>query len=127
MSRGVLAHRDQTRSRKGGGGRPADGGRNSDKNLIANNCHNKEYKGGGAFLKFMSALITFHDVQIDHVSWFIAAVLMVVSSKGDKMPKPLPHQSSCFVLGGSRQPKNGLRDSQRLRVDGGESWSPGNP
>ncbi|MGA9642620.1 MAG: hypothetical protein WBQ72_14580 [Terriglobales bacterium] len=100
---GVLTIATKHAPEKKGGGSPADGGRISVHDLIADDIHDKDYKGGGAFLKFMSALITFHDVQIDHVTSFGPGVLMVVSSKGDKMPN-FSLTNSLFALGGSRQP-----------------------
>ncbi|MGH9646000.1 MAG: hypothetical protein ACRD4E_04205, partial [Bryobacteraceae bacterium] len=65
---GVLTIATKHAPERKGGGSPADGGRISVHDLIADDIHDRDYKGAGAFLKYMSALITIHDVQIDHVT-----------------------------------------------------------
>jgi hypothetical protein len=86
-----------------GGGSPEDGGRMTVHDLIADNIHDRDYKGGGGFLKYMSAEVLIHDVQIDHVTAFVPGVLMAVLSRGEKMPG-FSLTNSVLAVGGQRRP-----------------------
>jgi hypothetical protein len=68
-----------------GGGSAADGGRISVHDLIADNVHEKDYKGGGAFLKYASAKVAVHDVQIDHVTSIGPGPLLAILSRGEPL------------------------------------------
>ncbi len=101
---GVLTIATKHAPEKKGGGSPADGGRISVHDLIADDIHDRDYKGAGGFLKYMSALVTIHDVQIDHVTSFGTGVLMAVSDKsGEKMPN-FVLTNSVFAVGDDRRP-----------------------
>ncbi|MGA8300811.1 MAG: hypothetical protein WB817_15120 [Terriglobales bacterium] len=86
-----------------GGGSPADGGRMTVHDLIADDIHDRDFKGGGAFLKYISAEVLLHDIQIDHVTSFNPGVLMSVLSRGEKMPG-FSLTNSVFSVGGERRP-----------------------
>ena len=88
-----------------GGGSAADGGRISVHDLIAENVHEKDYKGGGAFLKYASAKVAVHDVQIDHVTSIGPGPLLAILSRGDKMPN-FSLINSVLAVGGIRPPVN---------------------
>lgn len=67
------------------GGAPADGGRYSIHDLVADNLHDKDYKGGGAFLVLASKEPPLHDVQIDHVTAFVSGALIEIAHTGPKL------------------------------------------
>ncbi len=68
-----------------GGGSPADGGRYSIHDILADEVRGKEYKGGGGFLLFVSWQPPIHDVQIDHVTAFVPGRLLSILNPGDKL------------------------------------------
>jgi len=100
---GVLTIATKHAPERKGGGSPADGGRISVHDLIADDIHEKDYKGAGGFLKYISAQVIFHDVLIDHVTSFGPGVLMAVQDRGEKMPN-FAITNSVFAVGGARQP-----------------------
>lgn len=101
---GVLTIATKHAPERKGGGSPADGGRISVHDLLADDIHDRDYKGAGGFLKYMSALITIHDVQIDHVTSFGPGVLMAVSDhSGEKMAN-FALTNSVFAIGDERRP-----------------------
>ena len=100
---GVMTIATKKAPEKKGGGTPADGGRVSIHDLIADNIHGEDYKGGGGFLKFISNTVIFHDLQIDHVTSFGPGVLLSLQDRGDKMPN-FTLTNSVFAVGGPRQP-----------------------
>ncbi|MGA7687025.1 MAG: hypothetical protein WCC32_14620 [Terriglobales bacterium] len=100
---GVLTIATKVAPERKGGGSPADGGRISIHDLIADNIHDEDYKGAGGFLKCMSALVLFHDVQIDHVTSFGPGLLMTILNKGDRM-HDFAITNSVFAVGDRRQP-----------------------
>lgn len=101
---GVLTIATKHAPENKGGGSPADGGRISVHDLIADDIHDRDYKGAGGFLKYMSALVTIHDVHIDHVTSIGPGVLMAVSDRsGEKMPN-FALTNSVFALGDERRP-----------------------
>ncbi len=100
---GVLTIATKHANLKKGGGSPEDGGRMSIHDLIADDIHDRDYKGGGVFLKYMSAQIIIHDVQLDHITSFGPGPLMSVSDRGEKMPN-FSLINSVFAVGGERRP-----------------------
>jgi hypothetical protein len=100
---GVLTIATKHANLKKGGGSPEDGGRMSIHDLVADDIHDRDYKGGGTFLKYMSAQIIIHDVQLDHITSFGPGPLMSVSDRGDKMPN-FSLINSVFAVGGERRP-----------------------
>lgn len=100
---GVLTIATKHAAERKGGGLPADGGRMSVHDLIADDVHDRDYKGGGGFLKYMDTEVKIHDIQIDHVTSFGPGVLMAVLNRGDKMPN-FTLTNSVFAVGGARQP-----------------------
>jgi hypothetical protein len=85
-----------------GGGTPADGGRYSIHDVIADNVHGKEYKGGGGFLLFVSWQPPIHDVQFDHVTAFVPGRLLSILNPGDKLAN-FNMTNNVFAVG-DRQP-----------------------
>jgi hypothetical protein len=100
---GVMTIATKHANEKKGGGSPEDGGRMSIHDLIADDVHDRDYKGGGTFLKYMSAQIIIHDVQLDHITSFGPGPLMSVSDRGEKMPN-FTLINSVFAVGGERRP-----------------------
>jgi len=94
-----------------GGGSAADGGRISVHDLIADNVHEKDYKGGGAFLKYASSKVAVHDVQIDHVTSIGPAPSLPSSVAGTKCPTSA---SSTACLPWRHSPPGQLRRSGEL-------------
>ena len=100
---GVLTIATKHANERKGGGSPEDGGRMSIHDLIADDVHDRDYKGAGTFLKYMSAQIIIHDVQLDHITSFGPGPLMSVSDRGEKMPN-FSLTNSVFAVGGERRP-----------------------
>jgi len=100
---GVLTIATKHANEKRGGGSPEDGGRMSVHDLIADDVHARDYKGAGTFLKYMSAQVILHDVQLDHITSFGPGPLMSVSDRGEKMPN-FSLTNSVFAVGGERRP-----------------------
>jgi hypothetical protein len=67
------------------GGATADGGRYSIHDIVADNLHDKDYKGFGAFLVLASNQPPLHDVQIDHVTAFVPGALIEIAHTGPKL------------------------------------------
>lgn len=81
----------------------ADGGRYSIHDLYADDLHDKDYKGPGAFLSIVSWDPPLHDIQIDHVTAFVTGVLAAVLNPGDKL-KNFTLTNSVFSVGDRAQP-----------------------
>ena len=81
----------------------ADGGRYSIHDLLADNLHDKDYKGGGTFLILVSTRPPVHDIQIDHVTVFVTGVLLAVLNDGPKLPN-FTLTNSVFSVGDRRPP-----------------------
>ena len=86
-----------------GGGSAAEAGRLSIHDLIADNIHSKDYKGGGSFLMYSSQKAPVHDVQIDHVTFFGPGILLSLLNKWDKLPN-FTLTNSVFSVGDRRPP-----------------------
>ncbi|MBZ5612737.1 MAG: hypothetical protein LAO23_01920 [Acidobacteriia bacterium] len=84
------------------GGVAADGGRYSIHDLFADHLHDKDFKGGGAFMILVSVLPV-HDVQVDHVTAFVTGVLLAVDNSGAKLAN-LTVTNSVFSVGDRRPP-----------------------
>jgi hypothetical protein len=81
----------------------ADGGRYSIHDLVADDLHDKDYKGTGNFLILVSIRPLLHDVQIDHVTAFVTGVLMSVINKEPKIPN-FTLTNSVLSIGDARPP-----------------------
>jgi len=68
------------------GASSADGGRYSIHDLFADEVHDKDYKGFGAFLILVSEQPPVHDIQIDHITAFVSGVLLSIQNTGAKLP-----------------------------------------
>jgi hypothetical protein len=86
-----------------GGGTAADGGRYSIHDIVADNIHDRDYKGGGGFLLLVSFEPPVHDVQIDHVTAFVPGGLLSILNTGAKLAN-FGLTNSVFVVGSRRQP-----------------------
>ena len=86
-----------------GGGTAADGGRYSIHDIIADNVHDRDYKGGGGFLLLVSHEPPVHDVQIDHVTAFVPGGIVSILNAGDKLAN-FSITNSVFSVGSRRQP-----------------------
>jgi hypothetical protein len=84
------------------GAAAADGGRYSIHDLFIDGLHERDFKGGGTFLIWVSAQPPVHDVQIDHVTAFVPGVLMAILAH-EKQPN-FSLTNSVFSLGDRRQP-----------------------
>jgi hypothetical protein len=88
-----------------GKGHAADGGLYSIHDIIADNVHGEEYRGGGVFLILLSGGPPVHDVQIDHVTSFGPGVLAAILNKeGSDRIKNFAITNSVFAIGGGRRP-----------------------
>lgn len=68
------------------GGAPADGGRYSIHDLVADDIHDKDYGGGGAFLLLVVWRPPLHDLQIDHVTAFFPGPVASIQNTESKLP-----------------------------------------
>jgi len=85
------------------GGASADGGRYSIHDLLADDLHDKDYKGGGTFLILVSDRPPVHDIQIDHVTAFVTGVLLSVLNSDAKLQN-FTVTNSVFSVGDRRPP-----------------------
>jgi hypothetical protein len=85
------------------GGASADGGRYSVHDLFADDLHDRDYKGSGAFMILVSRKPPVHDVQIDHVTVFATGGLLAIMNAGDKLSN-FTITNSVFSVGGRRLP-----------------------
>jgi hypothetical protein len=85
------------------GASPADGGRYSIHDLFADNLHDHDYKGGGAFMLLVSWKPPVHDIQIDHVTAFVTGGLLSVLNPEAKLVN-FSITNSVFSVGDRRQP-----------------------
>jgi hypothetical protein len=83
------------------GGFSADGGRYSIHDIFADNLHEKDYKGGGAFLILISWEPPVHDIQIDHVTAFVPGRLLSIVNTGPKLAN-FSLTNSAFFVGDQR-------------------------
>jgi hypothetical protein len=67
------------------GGESAGGGRYSIHDVIADNVHDQDFKGHGAFLAILSNAPPVHDVWLDHVTAFVPGPIMSVKSVDAKI------------------------------------------
>jgi hypothetical protein len=88
-----------------GKGIAADGGIYSIHDIVADDIHEEDYRGGGVFLVLLSAAPPVHDVQIDHVTSFGPGVLASIMVKGDADKlKNFTIANSVFKVGSGRRP-----------------------
>ncbi len=85
------------------GGYAADGGRYSIHDIFADNLHDKDFKGGGAFMILVSWKPPVHDVQIDHVTAFVSGSLLAILNPEAKLAN-FSITNSVFSVGDQRQP-----------------------
>jgi len=88
-----------------GKGVAADGGIYSIHDIVADDIHEEDYRGGGLFLMLLSAAPPIHDLQIDHVTSFgpgVLASIMVKGEEADKL-KDFTITNSVFEIGGGRR------------------------
>ena len=85
------------------GGDAADGGRYSIHDVIADNLHQQDYKGGGSFLSLLSVKPPLHDVHFDHVTGIVRNLLIAILDKGEKIDN-FSMTNSVFVIGDRRPP-----------------------
>ena len=85
------------------GAAAADGGRYSIHDIFADDLHDTDYKGGGAFLVLVSVRPPLHDIQIDHVTAFVSGDLLEILNSGAKLPN-LTLTNSVFSVGDRRPP-----------------------
>ena len=83
------------------GGATSDGGRYSLHDIIADDVHEKDYKGPGVFLKMLSTAPPVHDLQFDHITAFVPGPLLSFSSKSGKIEN-FSVTNSVFSIGGVR-------------------------
>lgn len=88
-----------------GKGIAADGGIYSIHDIIADDLHEEDYKGGGVFLVMLSGGPPLHDVVIDHVTSFGPGILAAIMVKegADKL-KNFTVINSLFAVEGGRRP-----------------------
>jgi hypothetical protein len=101
-----------------GKGHAADGGIYSIHDIVADDIHGEEYRGGGVFLVLLSGGPPVHDLQIDHVTSFGPGVLAsILNKEGADKIKNFSITNSVFAVGsgGRRRPPiasaGGGRDS----------------
>lgn len=85
------------------GGAAADGGRYSIHDLFADDLHDQDYKGTGAFMSLVSWQPPIHDIQIDHVTAFVTGTLLSILNPGAKLAN-FTMTNSVFSVGDRRQP-----------------------
>jgi hypothetical protein len=83
------------------GGFAADGGRYSIHDVVADDVHDKDYKGPGNFLVLVSWEPALHDIQIDHVTAFVTGKLLAILNPGAKL-KNFSITNSVFSVGADR-------------------------
>jgi hypothetical protein len=88
-----------------GKGIAADGGIYSIHDIVADDIHEEDYRGGGLFLMLLSAAPPVHDLQIDHVTSFGPGVLASIMVKGEDAEKlkNFTITNSVFKIGGGRR------------------------
>ncbi|HWZ81664.1 MAG TPA: hypothetical protein VNW47_03520 [Terriglobales bacterium] len=67
------------------GGESAGGGRYSIHDVIADDIHDEDYKGHGAFLTILSNAPPVHDVWFDHVTAFVPGPVVTIKSVDAKI------------------------------------------
>jgi len=92
-----------TQLAKTGGGAAADGGRYSIHDLLADDLHDRDYKGTGVFLLLVSNRPPVHDIDIDHVTAFVSGPLFALLNLGEKLPN-FSLTNSVFSAGDRRPP-----------------------
>jgi hypothetical protein len=88
-----------------GKGVAADGGIYSIHDIVADDVHEEDYRGGGVFMVLLSAAPPVHDLQIDHVTAFVPGVLASIMVKGEDAEKlkNFTITNSVFEIGGGRR------------------------
>jgi hypothetical protein len=105
------------------GAAPADGGRYSIHDILADELHDEDYKGRGGFMLLVSWQPPVHDIQIDHVTAFVTGGLLSVLNPGAKLAN-FSLTNSVFSIGDWRQPiasAGGGRDSCATKSQGAGS------
>jgi hypothetical protein len=90
-----------------GGGVPADGGRFSIHDLVADQIHSRDYKGFGIFVQLGVGMGSpaLHDIQFDHITSFQPGSFGMVGNKNDKfMLLNINIINSVFNTAGPRPP-----------------------
>jgi hypothetical protein len=67
------------------GGASAGGGRYSIHDIVADDIHDEDYKGHGAFLTILSNAPPVHDVWFDHVTAFVPGPVVTIKSVDAKI------------------------------------------
>jgi len=88
-----------------GGGSAADGGIYSIHDIVADDVHGEDYRGGGVFLILISTAPALHDVQIDHVTSFgPGPLLSIENTEGNDKIRNFGIINSVFSVDGPRFP-----------------------
>jgi hypothetical protein len=86
---------------KAGGG-SAGGGRYSIHDVIADNVHQQDFKGHGAFATLLSSVPPLHDVWFDHVTAFVPGPILTLKSMDEQKIDNFKMTNSVFASGGRR-------------------------
>jgi len=88
-----------------GGGVPADAGRYSIHDIVADNIHSHDYKGFGIFVQIGVGLGAppLHDIQIDHITSFQPGSFAMVGNRSNKLSN-ISITNSLFNTAGPRAP-----------------------
>jgi hypothetical protein len=101
----VLQISNSPANKNKGGGIPADGGIYSIHDIVADDVHGEDYKGGGVFLILLSNAPPVHDVQIDHVTSFGPGPLLSIQNpEGSDKLRNFSMTNSVFAIDGPRFP-----------------------
>jgi len=84
------------------GGDTADGGRYSIHDIIADDVHDRDYRGTGIFLQLVSVKPPLHDVMVDHVTAFVPGALVTILNKGEGKLENFTVTHSVFAIGDKR-------------------------
>lgn len=88
-----------------GGGLPADGGIYSIHDIVADDVHGEDYRGGGVFMILLSTAPPVHDLQIDHVTSFgPGSLLSIENTEGNDKIRNFSITNSVFSIDGPRFP-----------------------
>jgi hypothetical protein len=88
-----------------GAGIPADGGIYSIHDIVADDLHGEDYKGGGVFMILLSDAPPVHDLQIDHVTSFGPGPLLSIENpEGNDKIRNFSITNSVFAIDGPRFP-----------------------
>ena len=88
-----------------GGGIPADGGIYSIHDIVADDVHGEDYRGGGVFMILLSTAPPVHDLHIDHVTSFgPGPLLSIENTEGNDKIRNFSVTNSVFSIDGPRFP-----------------------